>query len=144
MVIDEYVDVKAPPAIVWKALIEERKFHKTNVGEVINLKDGQKFYLMTQAYGTPLGEATVKFAISELEPNFMTFTLIESNVFKSVSGGWSIWDFKQGSRLQLQIKDIALKDYFPVPVFVVKNIAMGKIKSRLKAIKKAAESEYKQ
>lgn len=139
MIVDEYVDIKAPPAIVWKALIEERKFHKTVVFDSTTLADNQKIYLMTQEYGTPLGAAKVKLAIAELEPNLMTFSLVESNVFKELSGGWSIWELPKATRLKLQIKEVKLKDYFPVPAFVVKNIATGKIKSRLKAIKEAAE-----
>jgi hypothetical protein len=136
VIISESVDIAAPPAIVWQAVIDERRNYKTLVGP---RKTPGGLYTITQEYPNPLMTAKATFLIEEIPFIRMNFTLIDSNFADSLKGYWNYEDKGKTTKLTLNIETIKLK-FFPVPKVAIKYFAVKQIKDRLRNIKNVAES----
>lgn len=137
--ISEFVEIKAPPAEVKKALISERRNYFTVIDNVTEMDNNVSSYSMYQEYHTIFGTAKCSFYIHDT-PKEMSFYLMESNCFSKLNGHWKLIEAKNRTFLYLNISEAKLK-IIPIPSFLIKKVAVSRIKERLLKIKQEAEND---
>lgn len=138
MIINESINIQAHPAIVHRALIEERKNHVTEVYDVKQLPAGVITYSIYQEYKVPLFKAKCTFFIKEIKNKEMSFKLTDSNIFSKLEGRWVIKTIGGGSKLSLEVDEVGVK-FLPAPASVIKAVSIKKIRQSLENIKKVSE-----
>lgn len=108
MFFSDSVEIQAPPERVWKALVEERRFFKSEVSNVV----GDTYHLH-QEFPTPIGAAKFNFLIVEEHPyRVMNFLSLDSNAVSSLKGQWNLIKLENATVLQLKIDKMKIKVQF--------------------------------
>ena len=133
MFFSDSVEIKAPPAVVWKSLKDERQYYNSKVDNVI----GDTYHLH-QEYPTPIGLAKCSFLIVDQPFKKMDFLLYSSPDIKSLKGDWTLISTEPNKTiLTLHIDYLKIKVL--APEFLVKKVMAIVVKSRLKRIESRAE-----
>lgn len=132
------VTVKARPQVVWLSIHEARTSDPQLIRCKLLAEDGRNSTIKETFVVPLLGDATCTLSLVDLPPNKMSYTLIESDTFKTFNGSWTLAASADGKSTNLNLScDAEVKKV--VPQFLLKVITTGKMRKRLNFVKLLAE-----
>jgi len=137
------ITIKARPALVWLS-IQEARIADPSLSSCKVLIEGDNSSTIRETFAIPfLGEATCTLALLELPLSSISYTLTESDTFKTFEGSWLLAPCagSHATRLTLSCNSDMKK---PVPQMLLRMITAKKIGKRLDFVKSLAERKETQ
>jgi hypothetical protein len=135
--------IKARPELVWLS-IEEARTSDPSLSSCKVLIEGDHSSTIRETFAIPLlGEATCTLSLLELPLSRISYTLMESDTFKTFEGSWLLVPSpgSHSTRLSLSCNS-DMKN--PVPQMLLRMITGKKIGKRLDFVKSLAEKKETQ
>jgi hypothetical protein len=135
--------VKAPPALVWHAIHEER--HKNSdlaYSKVITGGDSQPESILEEKFVLlpVIGTATATLKMNETPMQRIDFKLLKSDLFKAMEGSWVLTPHEDGRSTVLELSS-HLEMSFGVPNMILDNITARKLERRVSHVRDMAEKQ---
>jgi hypothetical protein len=135
--------VKAPPAIVWHAIHEER--HKNPdlaYSKVISGAEYQPESVLEEKFVLlpVIGTATATLKMNETPMQRIDFKLVKSDLFKAMEGSWVLTPHSDGRYTILELNS-HMQMAFGVPNIILDGITSRKLERRVNAVRNMAEKQ---
>jgi hypothetical protein len=135
--------VKAPPAMVWHAIHEER--HKNPdlaYSKVVAGGENQAESVLEEKFVLlpVIGTATATLKMNEAPIHRIDFKLVKSDLFKAMEGSWVLTPAADGRHTILELSS-HMQMSFAVPSFVLDGITSRKLERRVSHVRDMAEKQ---
>jgi hypothetical protein len=137
------IQIKAPPAVVWEAVHEERKTDPDIAYSKI-LEEGKNELTLEQKFQLipVIGTSVCVMKNTEIPGKRIDYYLLKSDRFKALEGSWVLQPTDDGHTI------LELASYIdmgvPAPRSIIESVASKKLERRLGNVRKAAEKAQAQ
>jgi len=132
--------IKARPEFVWSSIHEARtKYPGLESAKVIS--EDERGSVFEQKFVVPfLGEATSRFALSDLPPNRVDYKLLNSDLFTIMDGSWILAPEQDGHSTRVEVScHVTAKRI--LPKLLLKVMLERKLTKQLDFVKTTAEKK---
>ncbi|RTL41894.1 MAG: hypothetical protein EKK48_13330 [Candidatus Melainabacteria bacterium] len=139
--VHEEVLIKAPPKIVWRSMLEQRKIDPDSAYIKSASENGEPVVEQKFIFPSPFGNAECILHLNETAAQRVDFKLISSEDLKAMEGSWILTPTEEGhTKLSLSTY---VEPNISLPRMITNGIVSHRSKRNLSMVKKLAESSAK-
>lgn len=139
--VHEEILIKAPPHVVWKSMIEQRKMDPDSAYVKASTDNGAPFVEQKFVFPSPFGNAECILHLDEVTAQRVDFRMISSEELKAMEGSWVLTPTEEGhTKLTLSTY---VEPHMSLPRMITNGIVSHRSKRNLSMVKKLAESSAK-
>jgi hypothetical protein len=139
--VHEEILIKAPPHVVWKSMLEQRKMDPDSAYVKSASENGSPFVEQKFVFPSPFGNAECILHLDETTAQRVDFRMISSEELKAMEGSWVLTPTEEGhTKLSLSTY---VEPHMSLPRMITNGIVSHRSKRNLSMVKKLAESSAK-
>ncbi len=139
--VHEEILIKAPPKVVWKSMLEQRKIDPDSAYVKASNVNGEPVVEQKFIFPSPFGNAECVLHLNETVAERVDFRMFQSEDLKAMEGCWILTPTEEGhTKLSLSTY---VEPNISLPRMITNGIVSHRSKRNLSMVKKIAESSAK-